>query len=534
MKKLVIILVILLIGCTSSQKIEKPVTQRWDTSGSRYPGIHDPSIFVDEVDGQKTYYIFGTHITQAKSTNLTNWEVPKRGNGYVSMDNNVIFGNTIENLSETFEWAGYNDADSKNGFNLWAPDVIYNEDYVWKDGTKGAYMYYYSASSTWRRSAIGFMVSTDIEGPYIYGGTVVYSGFTKEDSTDGSDRNTNYVNTHLDELIKEGKISGFNDKWSRKNGKEYNTDYAPNALDPTLMRDEDNVLWMVYGSWSGGIYLLEMNEETGFPIYPKEDGQTDDGRHIDRYFGIKLAGGFHQSGEGPYIVYNQEANAYYLYVTYGGLAAEGGYNMRVFKSDDITGPYVDTRGSRPLFTASDRNDNYGAKVMGNYQLDGMSHGYKSPGHNSAFVDDDGQMYLVFHTRFNGRGEEFELKIHEVLINQSGWPVVLPYAYNVDFKQAHTAHTKDSIVGTYEMVNHGTRTESNMLSNLNVTLNEDGSLSGDMSGTWFVEDQFITIRTEDATYEGVVTVQQINLTKEKMVISLIGDNNETIYGSKDFN
>ena len=74
----------------------------------------------------------------------------------------------------------------------------------------------------------------------------------------------------------------------------------------------------------------------------------------------------------------------------------------------------------------------------------------------------------------------------------------------------------------------------MLSNLNVTLNEDGSLSGDMSGTWFVEDQFITIRTEDATYEGIVTVQQINLTKEKMVISLIGDNNETIYGSKDFN
>ena len=58
--------------------------------------------------------------------------------------------------------------------------------------TKGAYMLYYSASSTWRRSAIGLAVAKTIEGPYSYSDTVIYSGFTEKDSTDGSDRNTNY------------------------------------------------------------------------------------------------------------------------------------------------------------------------------------------------------------------------------------------------------------------------------------------------------------------------------------------------------
>lgn len=42
------------------------------------------------------------------------------------------------------------------------------------------------------------------------------------------------------------------------------------------------------------------------------------------YFGLKLSGGYHQSGEGPYIVYDEETDYYYLFVTYGGLAAKGG------------------------------------------------------------------------------------------------------------------------------------------------------------------------------------------------------------------
>ncbi len=72
--------------------------------------------------------------------------------------------------------------------------------------------------------------------------TVIYSGFTEKDSTDGSDRNTNYQNTHLAKLIKDGKISGFSENWSIEAGLTYNTDYAPNAIDPALFYDEEGKL----------------------------------------------------------------------------------------------------------------------------------------------------------------------------------------------------------------------------------------------------------------------------------------------------
>ncbi|MFM9597987.1 hypothetical protein ACKI1O_52935, partial [Streptomyces scabiei] len=36
-----------------------------------YVGVHDPSVI--ETDG--TYYIFGSHLAAAKSTDLLNWEM---------------------------------------------------------------------------------------------------------------------------------------------------------------------------------------------------------------------------------------------------------------------------------------------------------------------------------------------------------------------------------------------------------------------------------------------------------------------------
>ncbi len=520
-----------LSACTTNNKgISKPETKAWDTSLNRNVGIHDPSIIVDEHDGNKTYYVFGTHISQAKSDNLTDWNIPKRNNGYVNMADNVIYGDTQENLAKTFEWAGFNDADSANGYNLWAPDVIYNENFKWDDGTTGAYLYYYSASSTWRRSAIGVLASTDVEGPYTYVDTILYSGFSKVDSTDGSERNINYENTHLDELIKNKTIDGFNEKWVRKAGKEYNSDYAPNALDPTVFRTKEGKLQLVYGSWSGGIFLLDLDETTGTPIYPGTDGKTEDGRIIDRYFGTKLAGGYHRSGEGSYITYSEESDTYYLYLTYGGLAADGGYNMRVFKADDVSGPYVDAQGNRPLFTQADNNDNYGVKVMGNYKLDGMSKGYKASGHNS-ILHDEGKTYNVFHTRFDNQGEAFELKVHPMLLSANGWYVTLPYEYDSNLEQASELK-ENEYIGTYEMVNHKTNTTAEMGVNQTLQLNADNTISGDVSGTYSVNDKNqIQMIIGDVTYEGVISTQTVNKTTEKVVLSFVGSNNETIFASK---
>lgn len=83
---------------------------------------------------------------------------------------------------------------------------------------------------------------------------------------------------------------------------------------------------MTYGSWSGGIYILELDKTTGKVIYPGKNSKTADGRVVDEYFGTKIAGGFRKSGEGPYILYDKDSDYYYLYVSYEGLAQNGGYN----------------------------------------------------------------------------------------------------------------------------------------------------------------------------------------------------------------
>lgn len=521
-------------GCMFfGEGVRPPSNEEWETRTTDRVSIHDPAVrqVIDE-DGEETFYIFGTHVAQAKTQDFLNWEVPHM-NEYENMEDNIIFGNTNENLEEPFEWAGYDDADSAGGYNLWAPDVIWNPDFEWANGDTGAYLMYYSLSSTWRRSVIVLMASQDIEGPYAYVDAVVYSGFTSEDATDGSDRNIHYEGTHLPDLIDDGVISGFNDEWVRDDGTEYNTDYAPNAIDPAPFYDEEGTFWLVYGSWSGGIHLLELEPETGLPIYPGEDGLTDDGRTIDRYFGIKLSGGYHQSGEGPYIVYNDETGYYELYITYGALQAHGGYNMRLFKSENVEGPYVDAQGNTGIIEyGSDINENYGIKLLGNYNFSGLrSGGYRAAGHNSVVQREDGVWFNVFHTRFNRGTEEHEVRVHQMIYNQDDWPIILPYEYRGEVSEIGN-WISDDMVGEYEFINHGTDNSSEMIEIQTITIDNDGEISGDVSGELELhEEGYVTVEIDDVVYRGVLTEQFDERDEHRLVFSAYGENNEMIWGIK---
>ena len=272
--------------------------------------VHDPSIIQDQKSGM--YYVFGSHIAAAKSPDLINWQ--NFTNGYTSTDN-TIYGDLSGNLSESFAWAGEDDADSKGGYAVWAPDVIWNKQYRNADGSKGAYMLYYSVSSTYIRSAIGLAVSKNIEGPYTYVDTIIYSGFTEEETYDAnSDVNKQWESTNIDELIEEGVLEEPNPEWFTENGVYNNAEYT-NAIDANVLYDKQGKLWMTYGSWSGGTFILELDKKTGIPLYPGEDGVTKDGRMIDRYFGTKIAAGYGRSSEGTYAVYDKKAGYYYLYLT---------------------------------------------------------------------------------------------------------------------------------------------------------------------------------------------------------------------------
>lgn len=94
-----------------------------------------------------------------------------------------------------------------------------------------------------------------IEGPYEWQGALIYSGFDKDTIT-GTDV--------LDYVDEEYALKNY----VRNNG--YNFEEYPNAIDPSVFYDTDDRMWMVYGSWSGGIYLLEIDPATGQVIHPRQ------------------------------------------------------------------------------------------------------------------------------------------------------------------------------------------------------------------------------------------------------------------------
>ena len=69
-------------------------------AGGARVSVHDPSIVKDK----STYYVFGSHIDAAKSSDLQNWK--RFSNGYATT-NNVEFGNLSQNLKKACTVSSY-------------------------------------------------------------------------------------------------------------------------------------------------------------------------------------------------------------------------------------------------------------------------------------------------------------------------------------------------------------------------------------------------------------------------------------------
>ncbi len=524
---------------------EKTIATETKTENVKRVTVHDPSIVKDQATG--TYYVFGSHMATAKSNDLVNWtQIAKDYEFPLAGKDDPVYGNVVENFAESFRWAGYDDGDcatTDSKLAVWAPDVFWDEAYEWEDGSKGAYLMYYTASSTWKRSCIGVAVSKSIEGPYAHLDTLVYSGMTSKEGTDGnSKRDTKWDNDYLNfkELIEKGSkgggIDAVSDDWFKEDG-SYNTAVAPNCIDPAIIKTTDGKVYMSYGSWSGGLFMLEIDPKTGLAIYPGTDG-TDaaSGNRIDRYYGIHIAGGNPTgnnvaSGEAPYITYDEATGYYYLYETYGGLTRTGGYNMRLFRSKNVTGPYKDAAGNEAQNSSKDTYK-YGVKLIGNYAFYNQR-GYCAAGHNSALIDTDGAHYLVSHQRFDEGTEFHEVRVRQQFINEDAWPVTAVYENR---NEAIANYADEKVVGTYEFINHGDgEKDGGMIENEIVVLNADGTVSGDETGTWKKTDSkkgydYVTITIGSDVYKGVFFEQTTDLNTKAMTFTAIGNNNKSVWGS----
>ncbi len=463
--------------------------------------VHDPSII--KADGK--YYLFGSHMSTAVSEDLRNWTVI--GSGYKVKD--PIYYELMGN-EEAFAYAGSKKSlipTDDRGWHVWAPDVVYNE-------ATGLYYLYFCTSSTWNASNLCYATSEKIDGPYEWQGALIYSGFTAAelDATDV----TAYVDkdTAKNRYIKKSNEYDFND--------------YPNAIDPTVFYDEEGKLWMVYGSWSGGIFLLELDPQTGEVIHPEDNEE----KRVDTYFGQKLLGGNHSSIEGPYILYDEQSGYYYLFVSYGALSREGGYQIRVFRSETVDGEYVDMNGQYPLNTVNGDHAPYGLKLSGNYYLPSLEMAYMATGHNSAFIDDDGKKYIVNHTRFDNASEEHEPRVHQFIVNEEGWPCMLPYATDGE-TVSETGYEMSQMAGRYYVIDQGTNIDAEIAQPFILYLEEDGKVYGDgVEGTWKAKEGtcYMDITYGDVSYNGVFCEMKDEAGTQVMTFSAVGAN-ESVWGVK---
>ncbi|MGD2034429.1 MAG: arabinan endo-1,5-alpha-L-arabinosidase [Bacteroidales bacterium] len=241
---------------------------------------------------------------------------------------------------------------------IWAPDIVFQN---------GKYYLYYSVSSFGSNlSSIGVATNTTLD--------------TKNEEYKWKDHGP-IINS----------VPG-RDNW--------------NAIDPNIVFDDNNVPWLSFGSFWGGLKIVKLNEDL-ISIAQPQEWHTIAARMRDFNLADTVAG--NGAVEAPFIF--KKDDYYYLFVSFDLCCrgAQSTYNVRVGRSESVTGPYVDkdgvpmTEGGGTLFIEG--NDDY-------YAI----------GHNSVYLF-DGEYYMFSHgydVHDNGRPK---LLVHILYWDKQGWPYI---------------------------------------------------------------------------------------------------------------
>jgi len=167
-----------------------------------------------------------------------------------------------------------------------------------------------------------------------------------------------------------------------------------NAIDPAMFQDEDGSLWMSFGSFWGGIKMIELDPASGKRIAP--DSPVYGLAHSD-------------SIEAPFIY--RHGDHYYLFVNWGFCCRgeKSTYEIRVGRSAKVTGPYLDMEGRDLLLSG-------GTLFLGK---DGAMIG---PGH--AGILREGEQYQFGYHFYDGtRRGASTYAIRPLRWEEDGWPTI---------------------------------------------------------------------------------------------------------------
>ena len=228
---------------------------------------------------------------------------------------------------------------------FWAPDIIH---------VNGKFLLYYAVSSWGKQvSAIGLATSPTLDPS-----------------------SSDYHWTDCGMLI------------SSTNGSDFNT------IDPSVMQDNDGKLWMAFGSYWKGIYLTQLNPETGLrapdqAVYPLAWNYSIEASCLTRH-----------------------KNYYYLFVNWGQCCegTNSTYEVRVGRATKVSGPYLDRNGK-------DLEDGGGSKFL-------ISTGrFIGPGH-IGILKEGRTIWFSYHYYDAATAGRSRLAVAK-LGWKDGWPVPVP-------------------------------------------------------------------------------------------------------------
>jgi arabinan endo-1,5-alpha-L-arabinosidase len=172
---------------------------------------------------------------------------------------------------------------------------------------------------------------------------------------------------------------------------------SANAIDPAVFKDTNGDVWFTYGSFFGGIRVLQLNPTTGKPISGASTPQA------------AVADNAGSVVEAAYLT--KRGSFYYLFINRGRCCqgVNSTYYIQVGRSASPTGPFLDQAGVNL--------NNGGGTVVLN-----VSGRYVGPGHTGIF-EENGVSYFSHHYYDGDDNGNAKLGLAKLTWTAAGWPSV---------------------------------------------------------------------------------------------------------------
>lgn len=499
------------------------------TAGEMYLGnTHDPSLIeLKDTDGRSIYYIFSTGWGGTDALGKRTY-----GNDiHISYDNML----TWQYLGKTFNY----DAIDAEFLSTDAGNWLYG-------GALGGN--YTSASASWWAPDI--VEKPDGSGYWLY--TCVVDG--AGDNEGMAIGNYRYARACIllyeSDSLTEGSFTPVLDEngdpvvLMQSSIRRGESERDVNGIDPQIIFDPEGNMFMAYGSFGSGNYIIELDPETGMrkdgmgwqthedirdwvendiqDLYngnaSAEQGTNNhapDGDSIGwehAYYGKNIS---KWNMEAPVIARHDNVTVmdenetileegktfYYSMHSFDGLADN--YQMWGGRSESVWGLYLSTGGGIVYNAGIGNGANEGNKYMGAFKWHTQSATSNNPaiilpGHNDLFTMQNGTDIAAYITRFEGSSAAFTTQLHQYYLNSYGDIVINPNRYAGEFDRGVSEEelfefTEDGKFKMVVMVNQRDTNNSTdfIVQNVSrdVVLTEDGKIldgataSSPQIGTW---------------------------------------------------